>query len=332
MNCSQCGAQWNVPGQAKQPTTCPFCGEALAAAPGERPQTTREVLEYIIEHFGIEKFRDPKATVGIFMDLAPQLDAQIRMIRYFADADTLKDLAQIHQQPAQQQLVSYRKVVRKMVDNWLLREDLVETFCMAFMEATHVQLPSQANEPVEAPGVKAPEQTPERLPKPENKSAAKTPEKAASVAQAQSPAAIYSPIHSYESYRQVLMEYYLLLYPGYKKRRLSQQQIWYFIYAHDLQRRFAIRFHEVEKDLQEIYTKLNVNEPPVQDPDPGQVRRPIRNYEDYLSELRHLYYENNMNRLADAQIIEFLRQHELDRRFGIRLQEVRQDLKTMHLT
>lgn len=159
MECPHCGARWDVPGSKTQLTACPFCKKSLA--PEEKQPTLdslEAVLARIIEAYGVEKLDDPKATIGLLMDLAPQLTKEAQALLYFKDARVLPQLAGMRKLPEKEQYVCYRRVYTKMVDEQLIREDIARMICDAYAKALHITLPAQPKrENKEPKQAKAPE-------------------------------------------------------------------------------------------------------------------------------------------------------------------------------
>lgn len=58
----------------------------------------------------------------------------------------------------------------------------------------------------------------------------------------------------------------------------------------------------------------------------------ITSYNEYINTLTNLYLKGGKKLLSDAEILQFIRDYDLDRRFGIRIEDVKTDLSSIEST
>ncbi len=136
-------------------------------------------------------------------------------------------------------------------------------------------------------------------------------------------------INSYQKYLAALDRFFLTLYPAGQQRPLNRDEIEYFIYDNNLNIGYNLDVHDVHKDLEQLYAKYRVPKPwKYPDAiyrDPALAKK-IATYGQYRQALKDYYYANHKT-LSDAKIITFLRQYDLDRRFNIKIADVRKDIR-----
>ena len=147
------------------------------------------------------------------------------------------------------------------------------------------------------------------------------------------PATRPGKIDTYWKYEQALEKYFLDTFSsGQPKRSLTRQQIEYFINVNGLHSSFGITVKEVETDLQKVYAKYGVagatTLPPSVKPNPT-LSKTITSYNEYINTLTNIYLKNGKKLLSDSEILSFLRQYDLDRRFGIQIGDVKTDLQSI---
>ena len=147
------------------------------------------------------------------------------------------------------------------------------------------------------------------------------------------PATRPGKIDTYWKYKQALEKYFLDTFSsGQPKRSLTRQQIEYFINVNSLHSSFGITVKEVETDLQKVYAKYGVagatTLPPSVKPNPT-LSKTITSYNEYINALTNIYLKNGKKILSDSEILNFLRQYDLDRRFGIQIGDVKTDLQSI---
>ena len=143
-------------------------------------------------------------------------------------------------------------------------------------------------------------------------------------------------INAYFQYMQALEKFFLDTFSsGQKMRPLNRSQIEYFIHTNNLHTSFGITADEVNKDLQKIYAMHGIESegvlPAPSKSDPFKSKY-ITSYNEYFNTLTNIYLKSGKKLLSDDEILRFIRDYDLDRRFGIRIEDVKSDLSTIEST
>ena len=140
-------------------------------------------------------------------------------------------------------------------------------------------------------------------------------------------------IRTYSQYLRALEAYYLSCFPdGKKKKPLTTSQIEEFMRTHELKESWNLSPKAIEMDLQSIYTKHS-SEAPAPAPAPAK-KKPvsddgITSYREYIHALTKLYLDGGKKPLSDMKLRAFLRKHDLERRLGVQLADVKIDLQNI---
>ena len=98
---------------------------------------------------------------------------------------------------------------------------------------------------------------------------------------------------------------------------------------------FGITSDEINMDPQKIYAKHGA-ESRASLPTPAKSSpfksKYITSYNEYVNTLTNLYLKGGKKQLADAEILQFIIDYDLDRRFGIRIEDVKADLSNIEST
>ena len=126
MKCAHCGSEWTVGGEsAQRMKNCPFCGKSLQGGtdPEKKPQSLEDTLRQIREQFGMDPFRNGKSLISLYSDLAPDRQKDRRLIGHFVACDGHAFLEQALTKPKPQQSTALVRLVKRMYEDWLIRED-----------------------------------------------------------------------------------------------------------------------------------------------------------------------------------------------------------------
>lgn len=132
MKCNKCGAEWTIPASfTSKIEICPFCGNPM------QPKkvvfsSLDDVLQYILQNFGLEAMGDGIKLQSIFSDLAPQLKREKVMLRYFVECNGNEVfLNAVHKDQTDAQ-VMLKTVIDQMENDLLVSHDAVQHVCRSF--------------------------------------------------------------------------------------------------------------------------------------------------------------------------------------------------------
>lgn len=329
MKCPKCSAEWHLPKQSTSIIkSCPFCGASLQIDADQSLTTLDSVLAEIIARFGIDILRDGSRTVAVFSDLAPKLKKERLLLTYLMQFDGNVKLLEVQKLDKSKQHATYLRVVQHLVDEQFVAQQAAENVCLGFLKAIGIviEVPTPVQEVVKSTPVqpeKAPTPTPPAKPQ---QTTYRTPPKPTPPATTKTRT---PKVSSYSEYMKLLEEYFL----QNGKVQLTREQVQSFIYTYALNVDWKITYSEVEKDLATIYSKYSVARPapkPITPKPPASSppqRKSISTYNDYMKALEQRFNENNQQMLSRAQIVAFLDEYNLSKRFNIQIHEVETDLR-----
>lgn len=301
-----------------------------------------QILAQIAEQFGTQTLADGKRTVAFFADLAPEMPRERRLLTIFVDYGGHSVLLAAVRASKAQQKTAMERLVRDMMEDLFLTETAARTVCDAFWTAltgerrSGEETAAKPSDPTPrarttaARGREPGGHTPMgRTPPPTPVVPQPVSQPVPGPAQKQ-PGGQRTVITSYKSYITALTDYLHTLGGG----KLTEEQIRGFIRQHQLDRRFGITQEDVRRDLEGITGRspgfaAKTPGTPSGDPvTPGtKPGGAVSNYRDYRNELQLRFLQNGRRPLSRQQIMEFIRQYNLDRRFGITAQDVDTDLR-----
>lgn len=132
MKCIHCGSEWTVGAEsAMKVKNCPFCGKPLQseAKAETKPETLEGILQMIHDQFGLEPFRNGKTLIGLHQDLAPDRQKDRRLIAHFVACGGHPFLEAALKKPKSEQAAALVRLVRRMYEDWLIREDASRRIC-----------------------------------------------------------------------------------------------------------------------------------------------------------------------------------------------------------
>ena len=161
MKCDHCGAEWTLPDGAAAPEACPFCGKPLRAADEPEPETLEECLLRIVRLFGADTFHQTGRTLGLFSDLAPDLDNERRLLESFLNEGGGEAYFAALSKSSADQRAAYERTVHRLMTDRYIAEPAARRVCAAFWRAI-----GGAEQAIGAPEPPKPEKKPEKKPKP----------------------------------------------------------------------------------------------------------------------------------------------------------------------
>lgn len=136
MQCKFCGAQWTLAkGMTMRGTQCPFCGKTLTPEKTLPPAGIAEAFSLIARNYGVEILRDRKKAVPYFMDLAPSLRRELKLVEEFYQCDGSPTLFGALSLSLEEQAKRRQLIIQRMVDECYLNERASELVCVAFWNA-----------------------------------------------------------------------------------------------------------------------------------------------------------------------------------------------------
>lgn len=142
MKCPHCKAEWNIPGQKIVYENCPFCKKNLKVKGFGSADTLESVLLKIASSFGVETLKDGPKTLGFFLDLAPQLKKEHRLLSQFINAnrESFEAIFSVRHRTESDQKIQYLKVRNKLVDEWAMQEDAAALVCKGYFCAVGISI------------------------------------------------------------------------------------------------------------------------------------------------------------------------------------------------
>jgi len=336
MKCTTCNAEWTVPHNiSRSLTNCPFCGATLRPTAPRSLSTIEDVLQEILQRFGVDALKNGQKLIALFSDLSPQLKRERLLLTYLIQADGNVKLLEARGKAKAEQQACFQQVCKYLVDEQFVAEDAARRICTSYSVAiglnivnerpatitntgstggTTVSTTNSLRPPVPPkPPISTPRNT-QRKPLPPQPVAQSTPVKR---------------IDTFAKYQKALEDYYILQ----GKKPLSYFQIQQFISTNALGS-WGITVSDVQKDLKDIYAKYTPTSfggtAPRTATAPVQLvfspNKRITTYKGYMDELEQLYIQNGKQKLSTEQIVSFLRAYGLQRNFGIKVSEVEKDL------
>lgn len=336
MKCTTCNAEWTVPQNiSRSLTNCPFCGATLRPTAPRSLSTIEDVLQEILQRFGVDSLKNGQKLIALFSDLSPQLKRERLLLTYLIQADGNIKLLEARGKAKAEQQACFQQVCKYLVDEQFVAEDAARRICTSYSVAiglnivnerpatitntgstggTTVSTTNSLRPPVPPkPPISTP-RNPQRKPLPPQPVAQSTP---------------VNRIDTFAKYQKALEDYYILQ----GKKPLSYFQIQQFISTNALGS-WGITVSDVQKDLKDIYAKYTPTSfggaVPRTATAPVQLvfspNKRITTYKGYMDELEQLYIQNGKQKLSTEQIVSFLRAYGLQRNFGIKVSEVEKDL------
>ena len=132
MKCNKCGSEWKVnPSISFSETKCPFCGSPLASEK-KKFETLEDVLVEIRDSYGMRILGDENKLIAYFVDLAPQLRKQMRLISDFVKIDGPARITEIQNDSFDDQYSCISRLIKEMNEEFFLDEKACRMICGAF--------------------------------------------------------------------------------------------------------------------------------------------------------------------------------------------------------
>lgn len=337
MKCFNCNAEWTVPQNiSRSLSNCPFCGASLRSTAPRGLSTVEDVLQEILQRFGMETLKNGQKLIALFSDLSPQLKRERLLLTYLIQADGNIKLLEARGKTKNEQQACFHQVCKYLIDEQFVAEDAARRICMSYSVAIGLNVANEKPVTITNSGsasekaVSIPNSVKPTAPA---KSAVQASHNTQSKPTPPKPvvqSANANRIDTFAKYQKALEDYYILQ----GKKPLSFSQIQQFISINSL-RSWGITVSDVQKDLKDVYAKYTPcpstsgkhqsTNPPIQLVFSPNKR--ITNYKGYMDELEQMYLQNNKSMLSTEQIVAFLRAYGLQRNFGIKVSEVEEDLR-----
>lgn len=337
MKCMTCNAEWTVPQNiSRSLTNCPFCGASLRSTVPRSLSTMEDVLQEILQRFGVDTLRNGQKLIALFSDLSPQLKRERLLLTYLIQADGNIKLLEARGKAKAEQQACFQQVCKYMVDEQFVAEDAARRICTSYSLVIGLKIanerPATITSTGSTGGTTATTTNSLRPPMPP-KTPISTPrntERKPLPSQPVSQSTTAKRIDTFAKYQKALEDYYILL----GKKPLTYFQIQQFISTNALGS-WGITISDVQKDLKDIYAKYTPTSSggvaPRTATAPAQLvfspNKRITTYKGYMDELEQLYIQNGKQKLSTEQIVSFLRAYGLERNFGIKVSEVEKDLR-----
>lgn len=133
MKCRHCGCEWNPSQAFEQLKNCPFCGGILAEE--RKMDTVDAVLAEINDQFGLEALADGQRLIGLFVDLAPGMSRERRMLEYLVACDGHTVLLEVRDADAEKQSAAMKRVAKSLYEDMLMAETFSRQIRHAFWKA-----------------------------------------------------------------------------------------------------------------------------------------------------------------------------------------------------
>ena len=129
MKCPHCKSKWTA---ATTVLNCPFCKKALAATVPAQI-TMESVLIRIRDQIGLEAMNNGKLLIGAFSDLAPSLNKEKQILKYFSECNgpTLIYQARSKTEPEQRRLM--QQLIQKMTRELMISEGVSQKICEIYV-------------------------------------------------------------------------------------------------------------------------------------------------------------------------------------------------------
>ena len=132
MKCNNCGSVWKVSPKISFPETkCPFCGSLLLSEK-KTFETLEDVLVEIRDSYGMRILGDENKLIAYFVDLAPQLRKQMRLISDFVKMDGPARIMEIRDDSFDDQCSCISRLVKEMNEEFFLDGKACRMICGAF--------------------------------------------------------------------------------------------------------------------------------------------------------------------------------------------------------
>lgn len=337
MKCMTCNAEWTVPQNiSRSLTNCPFCGATLRPTALRSLSTIEDVLQEILQRFGVDTLKNGQKLIALFSDLSPQLKRERLLLTYLIQADGNIKLLEARGKANAEQQACFQQVCKYLVDEQFVAEDAARRICTSYSVAIGLNIvnerPATITSTGSTGGTTATTTNSLRPPVPP-KPPISTPRNLQRKPLPPQPVAQSTPanrIDTFAKYQKALEDYYILQ----GKKPLTYFQIQQFISTNALGS-WGITVSDVQKDLKDIYAKYTPTSSggaaPRTATAPVQLvfspNKRITTYKGYMDELEQLYIQNGKQKLSTEQIMSFLRAYGLQRNFGIKVSEVEKDLR-----
>ena len=337
MKCMTCNAEWTVPQNiSRSLTNCPFCGAALRTNAPRSLSTIEDVLQEILQRFGVDTLKNGHRLIALFSDLSPQLRQERLLLTYLIQANGNIKLLEARGKAKAEQQACFQQVYKYLVDEQFVAEDAARRICTSYSAAIGLNIANDkpvtntsagstggtTTIPTKSPGPTIP-------PKPSKPTTHGTQRKPTPPKSGVQSHNTYR-IDTFAKYQKALEDYYIL----HGKKPLTCFQIQRFITTNSLSV-WGITINDVQEDLKDIYAKYTpissggaaskTISAPVQLVFAPNKR--ITTYKGYMDELEQLYIQNGKQKLSTDQIVSFLSAYGLQRDFGINVSEVEIDLR-----
>lgn len=335
MKCLNCNAEWTVPQNISHSlSNCPFCGASLKPTAPRSLSTVEDVLQEILQRFGMDILKNGQKLIAIFSDLSPQLKRERLLLTYLIQADGNNKLLEARGLAKDEQQACFQQVCKYLVEEQFVAEEAARRICTSYSMAIGLNIANERSASIAGTGStggttattnnsRRPSVPPKPpISTPRNTQSKPLPPK--SVAQSTTA----NRIDTFAKYQKALEDYYILQ----GKKPLTYFQIQQFISTNALGS-WGITISDVQKDLKDIYAKYTPassrGAAPRTATAPVQLvfspNKRITTYKGYMDELEQLYIQNGKQKLSTEQIVSFLRAYGLQRNFGIKMSEVEKD-------
>ena len=131
MKCNNCGSEWSVNTKYSQISSCPFCGASLIKIETSSKETTMmETMKLIFQQFGIDIILQKSKFLSIFMDYAPRLKKERKILSVALDENIADFFVNCE---IEDRKTNIQKAKRKM--NMIMSESAIALVISSFIDA-----------------------------------------------------------------------------------------------------------------------------------------------------------------------------------------------------
>lgn len=136
MKCPHCHSEWNTITNIEQIIkNCPFCRKNLYVSETETSNPLKEILARIAARYGLELLKNGDRLIAVFADLAPTMEKELRLLKFFVEADCHTALFNVRNSTAAEQHLSIEECIRSMIDEFFIASDAAIMVCEAYWAA-----------------------------------------------------------------------------------------------------------------------------------------------------------------------------------------------------
>jgi hypothetical protein len=155
MQCKKCNSTWetNLSISASL-ARCPFCGESLADEDANGVKTfdnSKDVLNHIADTYGIDCLLDGSRLINIFIDYAPQLKKEKKLLRVVFEEGAASILkGHLNSRQADKE-IAFKQAVARLTDDAFIAPEAAENIVREFATALGWKLSTPTREPQRQP-------------------------------------------------------------------------------------------------------------------------------------------------------------------------------------